>query len=156
LPLGSGSENREPIAHRSGEESATERVIDSSLRKLIRLSLLAAGCASVLLAVLGVILPLLPTTPFLILAAACFSRSSAHFHQWLLANRWFGPTIQQWQDSRTMSRRSKRQAMLLIVFSFGLTIGLFIHDLWLRTVLVLLGTSLLLVISILPEERSTP
>lgn len=68
---------------------------------------LILGFIFVALASLGVFLPLLPTTPFLILAAACFAKSSKKRHQWLLNNPTFGPAIRNWEENRCMSLRSK-------------------------------------------------
>jgi uncharacterized membrane protein YbaN (DUF454 family) len=58
-------------------------------------------------AVLGVALPLLPATPFVLLAAACFARSSEKWHRWMLANKTFGPMIGNWEQNRCISRRVK-------------------------------------------------
>jgi len=59
------------------------------------------------LGALGVVLPLLPATPFILLAAACFARSSEKWHQWLLASDTFGPMILNWEQSRCISCRVK-------------------------------------------------
>jgi uncharacterized membrane protein YbaN (DUF454 family) len=64
------------------------------------------------LGVLGIALPLLPTTPFLLLAALCFSRGSEKIHRWLLNHPTLGPPIQDWQTNRAISRRSKVIATL--------------------------------------------
>lgn len=56
---------------------------------------------------LGVVLPLLPATPFVLLAAACFARSSEKWHRWLLASETFGPMIRNWEQSRCISCRVK-------------------------------------------------
>ncbi len=69
------------------------------------------------LAVLGVILPVMPTTCFVLMAAACFAKSSDRFYQWLLASRIFGPMIQQWQVSRSMPKRAKIIAMTTLCCS---------------------------------------
>ncbi len=63
------------------------------------------------LALAGVFLPLLPTTPFVLVAAACFARSSEKWHQWLLGNRSFGPMIRRWEEQRCISRRVKAIAL---------------------------------------------
>jgi uncharacterized membrane protein YbaN (DUF454 family) len=67
----------------------------------------------------GVFLPLLPATPFVLLAAACFARSSEKWHRWLLANETFGPMIVNWEQNRCISCRIK----LIGVFSMVLVGG---------------------------------
>lgn len=78
------------------------------------------------LGVLGVFLPVLPTTPFMLLAAACFARSSPRFHRWLLNNPTFGPIIDEWHSHRSIPYRAKRTALLLIALSFGVSIAFFV------------------------------
>jgi len=70
------------------------------------------------LGVLGIALPLLPTTPFLLLAAVCFSRGSEKIHSWLLNHPRLGPPIRDWQAHRAISRNSKitaTAAMLILL-----------------------------------------
>jgi len=74
------------------------------------------------IAVLGVILPLLPTTPFVLLAAACFARSSEKWHRWMLANNTFGPMIRNWEKNRCISCRVKLIAIASMVFVGGYSI----------------------------------
>ena len=57
------------------------------------------------LALLGVFLPLLPTTPFVLVAAACFAQSSERMHRWILTNRTFGPMVRDWEEKRCVSCR---------------------------------------------------
>ena len=80
----------------------------------------------VALGVLGIFLPVLPTTPFMLLAAACFARSSRRIHRWLLSHPTFGPIIDEWHTYRSMPYRAKRTALLLIVLSFGISITFFV------------------------------
>lgn len=75
------------------------------------------GLLFVGLAVLGVILPILPTTPFLLVAAACFAKSSPRLQKKLLANKTFGPLINEWQQHRSIPRKAKRVALLTIILS---------------------------------------
>lgn len=91
---------------------------------------------------LGVVLPILPTTPFMILAAACFAKSSPRFHQALLNNRWIGEDLRRWENNRTMQRVTKRRATWVIGVTFSLSIGLLWGSLGLQ--LMLLGIALLL------------
>ena len=81
----------------------------SSVTKILWISL---GCISVGLGALGVILPILPTTPFLIFAAFCFARSSKRLHDWLLANKTFGPAIRDWNERGAISVSTKRVATI--------------------------------------------
>ena len=80
-------------------EDQTKRLLKSGMA---RYCLLALGVLCTVLGAVGAFLPILPTTPFLLLAAACFVRSSPAFHRRLLANRVFGPSIAQWQHDRTV------------------------------------------------------
>ncbi|NQY86914.1 MAG: YbaN family protein [Colwellia sp.] len=75
------------------------------------------GLIFVGLAILGVILPILPTTPFLLVAAACFAKSSPRMQKKLLANKTFGPLIYEWQQHRCIPRKAKRIALLTIILS---------------------------------------
>ncbi len=69
------------------------------------------------LAILGVVLPILPTTPFLLVAAACFAKSSPTMQRKLLANKTFGPLIHDWQKYRSIPRKAKRIALLTMILS---------------------------------------
>jgi uncharacterized membrane protein YbaN (DUF454 family) len=91
-----------------------------------RFWLLAAGHLSVGLAVLGAFLPLLPTTPFLLLATACYMRGSARFYNWLLNRPTFGPMIRNWREHRAVAPRHKALAILFILLSVGSSIAFFI------------------------------
>ncbi|HIG65507.1 MAG TPA: DUF454 domain-containing protein [Methyloprofundus sp.] len=82
------------------------------------------GLLCVALGIIGAVLPILPTIPFLLLALACFANSSPRFHQMLLNNRWFGAALQQWETNRSITRRSKIKAMLMIVLTFAVSIGI--------------------------------
>ncbi|MCI5148385.1 MAG: DUF454 family protein [Candidatus Electrothrix sp. MAN1_4] len=95
----------------------------SELKNLFKKHLFVLlGCFFVLIGILGILLPLLPTTPFLLLASALFSRSSPRFHQMLLNNAWFGPIIRQWEETRTLSRKIKYRASFLIISIFSISI----------------------------------
>ena len=88
----------------------------------LRIVLLAAGFLFVGLATLGVFLPLLPTTPFLLLAAACFAKSSHRFYGMLLGNRVFGPLIRDWRAHRAIPLRAKLMAIGMIALVMGSTV----------------------------------
>jgi len=69
------------------------------------------------LAILGAVLPILPTTPFLLVAAACFAKSSPRLHKKLLANKTFGPMIYHWQESRSIPKRAKIISLITMLCS---------------------------------------
>ncbi|WP_299661299.1 YbaN family protein [uncultured Ruegeria sp.] len=80
------------------------------------------GLLCVALAMIGVVLPLLPTVPFLLLAAFFFARSSSRLHNWLLSHRTFGPLIIDWQNSGAISPGAKKAATVSVAAVFGLSI----------------------------------
>lgn len=88
--------------------------VQSKTKKFL---LKVTGLIFVGLAILGVILPILPTTPFLLVAAACFAKSSPRLQKKLLANKTFGPLIHEWQQHRSIPRKAKRVALLTIILS---------------------------------------
>lgn len=110
------------------------------MRKPVYISL---GWLCVVLGAVGAVLPLLPTTPFLILALLLFSKSSPRFHQMLLDNPWFGPGLRQWEANRSLARPIKYRASALIIVTFGISIYLVAGNAWLQAMLVLLGVGLL-------------
>jgi hypothetical protein len=111
--------------------------------------LLALGFLSTALGAVGAFLPILPTTPFLLLAAACFARSSPAFRRRLLANRIFGAYLSQWQHDRTIPREAKRKAWGLVLVTFPISIAL-VDATWLRWLLAVVGVALLAVLAWLP------
>jgi uncharacterized protein len=108
----------------------------------VRSLLVAAGWLCVALGVIGIFVPLLPTTPFMLLAAACFARSSRRFHDWLRANRTFGPLIYEWRRSRSIPFRTKITAIALLVFTLAVSIIFFVRPPWLKAALALFGLTL--------------
>ena len=106
--------------------------------RLVRGLYLALGIVALVLAVLGAVLPVLPTTPFVLLAAACFARGSKHFHDRLLVNRFAGPLIREWREHHSIPRRVKRWVYLLMALSFGSSI-LLMPAVWQQVMLAVLG-----------------
>ena len=77
---------------------------------------------AVILAILGIFLPLLPTTPFLLLASACYARSSTRMHQWLLQNRLFGEALRNYENNKAIPLRAKIIALLMLWSSISYSI----------------------------------
>ncbi|MBT9492362.1 MAG: YbaN family protein [Paucibacter sp.] len=97
-----------------------------------RLLWLLAGLASLVLGFVGIFVPLLPTTPFVLLAAFCFSRGSSRCEHWLLTHRLFGPMVRDWRANRAVPLRAKQLASVMM--ALGSLTGAFklpLHLAWL-------------------------
>lgn len=107
------------------------REIRHSRHAWVRYLLLAVGWLSVALGVAGIFLPLLPTTPFLLLAAACFMRSSQRFYDWLVSHPRLGPWIGDYLEGNGIPLKGKLYTVGLMWISIGFSCYLVPH-LWAR------------------------
>jgi len=87
-----------------------------------RYFLFSVGCLSLLLGFIGLFLPLLPTTPFILLAVTCLAKSSPKLHHWLINHPQFGPMIVNWNEHRCITQKVKIKATFFIIISFSLSI----------------------------------
>lgn len=88
----------------------------------MRMVWVACGALALALGVAGIVLPLLPTTPFVLLAAWCFARSSPRLHDWLVTHPRFGPLILNWTEHGAIPPRAKRLALLAIAATFTISL----------------------------------
>ncbi|SFT77600.1 YbaN family protein [Pseudomonas marincola] len=116
---------------------------------LIRYALLAIGWLSVALGVIGIFLPVLPTTPFLLLAAACFMRSSERFYLWLTSHPHLGPWIRDYLDGEGIPLKGKIYAIGLMWLSIGFSCYL-VPLFWART--FMLTSAVLVTLYILRQK----
>lgn len=105
---------------------------------LVRHVFIVLGFAALALGLVGIFLPILPTTPFILLAAAFFARGSERFHGWLLRHHISGPLIADWYEHRSLRAGVKRWAYLLTVLSFGSSI-MWVESPKLKLLLLALG-----------------
>jgi len=118
---------------------------------LLKYTLFSIGLISTILGALGVILPLLPATPFFILALFCFSKSSPKFQQWLLNLPGIGNDLKNWQTHKKIHKERKPAIYLSVVISFLISISLLIGKPHLQIMLITMMCILLLFIRRLPE-----
>tara|TARA_B100000287_G_scaffold400701_1_gene420139 strand:+ start:1291 stop:1719 length:429 start_codon:yes stop_codon:yes gene_type:complete len=112
------------------------------------------GSVFVALAALGVALPGLPTTPFLILAAACYIRSSQKLYDWLISNKTFGPYLKDYREGKGIPKKAKILAISMIVLFVGSSVIFGIENLNLKIAVGVLGlTGLLYVIFKVPVAK---
>ena len=109
---------------------------------VVRALFFVAGALSLGLGIAGTFLPVLPTTPLVLLAAACFARSYRPFHEWLLAHRLFGPMLREWHEHRRIPCRTKLTAIAMMAVTLGTSIVFFIEPPWLKAGLATFGVGL--------------
>ena len=97
------------------------------------------GTISLGLGILGIFLPLLPTTPFLLLAAACYARSSRRFSNWLSSNRFFGKFIENYQEGKGVPLKLKAFSILLLWITIGCSVAFAVQILAVRIILVFIA-----------------
>jgi uncharacterized membrane protein YbaN (DUF454 family) len=113
-------------------------------------SLIAIGWVSVFLGVLGIFLPLLPTTPFLLLAAACFVRSSPRFYNWLVEHPKLGKYVLHYLNGEGLPKKAKLYTIAMIFLTMGFSAWLVVPIIWGKLVLFLIGVSVSIYIWRLP------
>jgi uncharacterized membrane protein YbaN (DUF454 family) len=120
--------------------------------RTVRVALVVAGTGFVGLGVLGAFLPVLPTTPFMLLAAACFARASTRFYNALLNNRAVGPTIREWRRYRSIPYRTKWTAIALMAATLAASIVLAVEDQRLQIALAAFGVLLAIWMARIPSR----
>jgi uncharacterized membrane protein YbaN (DUF454 family) len=116
----------------------------------LRWTLLGSGFLATTLGVFGIFLPVLPTVPFLLLALACFARSSERFYNWLLDHAHFGPIIRPYINGQGMTRASKVKAIALVWASISFSAFYLVEIYWVRCLLLIISCGVTLYLMRLP------
>jgi uncharacterized membrane protein YbaN (DUF454 family) len=96
-----------------------------------RLLWIALGVMSLVTGIIGIVVPLLPTTPFVLLAAFCFARGSQRWEAWLLSHPHFGPMVHDWRERRAVPLRAKQLASVMMVVGCAISaLTLPMHLIW--------------------------
>ncbi len=114
-------------------------LVEKTPNRIIRWLLIAAGTIFLGFGIIGIFLPILPTTPFLLLAAACYARSSERFYNWLLKNRVFGSYIDNYRKGKGIPIKAKIFTIALLWITILLSAIFFTDALWIRMVLILIA-----------------
>ena len=114
-----------------------------------------AGTVFLVVGAVGIALPVLPTTPFLLLAAACYLRGSARMHNWLMTNRLFGTYLAAYRAGQGVPARTKVAAIALLWIGIGVSTGLLLKGLVIRLVLLAVGAAGTVHLVMLRTRRST-
>jgi uncharacterized membrane protein YbaN (DUF454 family) len=105
-------------------------------KKLVRTLWFVAGTVCVVLGAIGIVLPILPTTPFLLAATACYYKSSPRMHRWLLNNKWFGEYIRNYTEGKGLTKKTNITALTVLWATIGFS-SIFMLDRILPAALVL-------------------
>lgn len=107
--------------------------------KLLRWALRIAGVLFLGLGIVGIFVPLLPTTPFLLLAAACFVRGSPKLYRWLIGHKWFGAYIRSYREFHAITLRAKVVSLVLLWAVIGYSAVRVVEAWWLRALLAVIA-----------------
>lgn len=113
---------------------------DKTSNRLIKAILIGAGTFFLGLGIVGIFLPLLPTTPFLLLAAACYARSSKKFYNWLINHKWFGSYIKNYREGKGIPMKVKISAIFLLWVTILFSVIFVVSILWVRIVLIVIAS----------------
>jgi len=113
--------------------------IDIIPNRFFRYLLIIAGTIFLGLGIIGIFLPILPTTPFLLLAAACYARSSKRFYDWLMNNKWFGTYIKNYREGRGVPLKFKVFTISLLWITILISVFFVINNFWIKIILIIIA-----------------
>lgn len=142
------SSAKDPVADPDSERSSRHSDTPASMRWVW----LGLGWFFFALGIIGAFLPIVPTTPFMLLAAACFSRGSQRLHQWLLDQPTFGPSLRDWEDYGVIRKKGKVLSIATIVVFFSATLIFVNVPLGVKAVVALTGLGVITFIGSRPSE----
>lgn len=106
-----------------------------------KILLLLVGIISLILAIVGIFLPLLPTTPFLLLSATCFAKSSERLYNWLMNHKHFGAIIKNYRGKKAVSLHSKIYALVLLWTTILSSAIFFVPIFWVKVLLLCIASA---------------
>lgn len=120
------------------------------MKRIAKALLITCGSLCVVAAAMGIVFPVLPTTPFLLLAAFCYARSSRRFYDGLMNNRWFGTYLRNYREGRGIPMRQKATALALLWLTIGYTAAFVVSPLWGKILLVAIAAAVSVHLTMIP------
>ena len=133
-----------------GEKEVAEKKKRARWLKILLISL---GIFFLALGFIGIFIPVLPTTPFVLLAAALFARNSEKFYQWLIKNRFFGQYVKDYREGKGVPLRVKMGAILLLWVTIGLSIVFGVEIFWVRILLIAVALGVTIHIAMIKRKE---
>jgi len=118
--------------------------------RFVKFLLISAGTISIFLGFIGIFIPILPTTPFLLLAAALYSKSSDKFYNWLINNRLFGSFIRNYREGKGITLQAKFISLTSLWLVLGSTIIYAIENIYLKILLLLIAIGVTIHLLLIP------
>lgn len=124
-----------------------EKTVTNPLKRGIYFSV---GIISLVIGIVGVFLPVIPTTPLILLSAWCFFRSSSRLYRWVVSNERLGPTIVNFQEGRGITTKTKIRAVVMMWLTISVSVYFFITNIYLITFLYLIAIGVTIYLFRLP------
>lgn len=126
---------------------------NSIINNLKKGAYLIIGAISLLIGVVGLFLPIVPTTPLILLSAWCFFRSSPRIYEWVVSNERFGPTVKNFQEGRGITKATKIKAVIMMWLTISLTVYFYIRNYFIIALLYTISISVTIYLYRLPTIR---
>jgi len=133
--------------------SCDNQIIKPKSNRVTRVLLMVAGTVSLAFAVIGLVFPLIPTTPFLLLTAACYCRSSERLYNWLMNNKWFGEYIRNYREGKGIPLKTKIFALTFLRVTIGISALLLVPIFIVQIILLVIAIAVSIHILRLPTYR---
>lgn len=118
-----------------------------------RYAMIALAIFFLVLGFIGVLTPIMPTTPFILLAAVCFARSSPHFYNWIMNHNWFGPSLRDWKTTKGIRKKSKIISIVMLAFTLTPTIVFIVPIMAVKILLAVIGCGVAAYIATRPDPE---
>ena len=131
------------------------QIVKPKRNRVTRVLLMIAGTVSLIFAIIGLVLPLIPTTPFLLLTAACYCRSSERLYNWLITNKWFGEYIKNYREGKGIPLKTKIFALTILWVTIGISALLLVPIFIVQVILLVIAIAVSIHILRLPTYKKS-